>query len=78
MLNQFTAEASQRLALPGRVVSAMDNLLTQVHASGELTFLADMGSVIPTSSEVGRFEPKQPAAWQEGVERFGELRCRVS
>jgi rhamnulokinase len=52
----------------------MGNLLTQVRASGELASLADMRAVIRQSSDVGRFEPKESAAWQEGVERFGKLR----
>jgi hypothetical protein len=45
--------------------TAMGNLLTQVRASGELASLADMRAVIRNSSDVGRFEPKQSAAWQE-------------
>jgi hypothetical protein len=56
----------------------MGNLLTQVRASGELASLTDMRAVIRKSSDVGCFEPKQSPAWREGVERFGELRSRVS
>ena len=54
--------------------TAMGNLLTQVRASGELASLADTRAVIRKSSDVGRFESKQSAAWREGVERFGKLR----
>jgi hypothetical protein len=56
----------------------MGNLLVQVCAGGELASLADMRAVIRKSSDVGRFEPKPSAAWQEGVERFTRLRSRVS
>ena len=56
----------------------MGNLLTQVRAGGELASLADMRAVIRKSSDVGRCEPKQSAAWQEGVERFETLRRRVT
>ena len=52
----------------------MGNLLTQVRARGELASLADMLAVIRKSSDVGRFEPRQAAAWKEGVERFTQLR----
>ena len=52
----------------------MGNLLTQVHASGELGSLADMRAVIRKSSDVGRFEPRQSVVWQEGVGQFGKLR----
>ncbi len=58
--------------------TAMGNLLTQVRANGELASLADMRAVIRKSSDVGRFEPKQSAAWREGMERFGELPGRCS
>lgn len=54
--------------------TAMGNLLTQVRASGELASLAELRAVIRKSSDVGRFEPEQSAAWREGVERFGKLR----
>jgi rhamnulokinase len=58
--------------------TAMGNLLTQVRASGELASLAEMRAVIRKSSDGGRFEPKETAVWQEGVERFTRLRSRVS
>jgi hypothetical protein len=56
--------------------TAMGNLLTQVRASGELASLADLRAVIGKSSDVGRFEPRYEAEWQEGVDRFGKLRGR--
>ena len=79
VLNQFAADACQRPVVTGPVeATAMGNLLTQVRASGELASLADMRAVIRKSSDVGRFEPKQSAAWREGMERFGELPGRCS
>jgi rhamnulokinase len=56
----------------------MGNLLVQVRASGELASLAEMRAVIRQSSDVSRFEPKQSAAWQEGIARFEKLRSRAS
>jgi rhamnulokinase len=79
VLNQFAADACQRPVVTGPVeATAMGNLLTQVRASGELASLADMRAVIRKSSDVSRFEPKQSAAWQEGMERFEKLRGRGS
>jgi hypothetical protein len=54
------------------------NVPTQVRASGELGSLAEMRAVIRKSSDVGRFEPKHAAVWQEGVARFEKLRNLVS
>jgi rhamnulokinase len=79
VLNQFAADACQRPVVTGPVeATAMGNLLVQVRASGELSSLAEMRDVIRKSSDVGRFEPKQSAAWQEGIARFQNLRSRVS
>ncbi len=45
--------------------TAMGNLLRQVRASGELASLAGMRAVIRKSSDAGRFEPKESAAWRQ-------------
>ena len=44
----------------------------------ELASLADMRAVMRTSSDLGCFEPKEAVVRQEGVERFGTFRSRVS
>ena len=44
----------------------------------DLASLADLRAVIGKLSDAGHFETKQAAAWQEGVEKFGKLRSRVS
>jgi rhamnulokinase len=73
-LNQFTASACNRPVVTGPVeATAMGNLLTQVRASGEVDSLGEMRDVIRKSSEVGRFEPKDTAAWEEAAERFAGL-----
>lgn len=48
----------------------MGTLLTQVRASGEPDSLAELREVIRKSSDMGRFEPKQSAAWREGIARI--------
>jgi len=58
--------------------TAMGNLLTQVRASGELASLADMRAVIRKSSDVGRFEPKEAAAWREGGRGLGSCSAAES
>jgi hypothetical protein len=58
--------------------TAIGNLLTPLRTSAELATLAGMRDVIRKSSDGGRFEPKQAAAWREGVERFAKFRSRVS
>ena len=72
LLNQFTADACQRLVITGPVeATAMGNLLTQVKADGELASLAEMREVVRNSSEVERFEPM---AWNEAAVKFAGLR----
>lgn len=47
-------------------------------ALAELASLPDMRAVIRKSDDVGRFEPRESVARQEGVERFGKFRSRIS
>jgi rhamnulokinase len=78
LLNQFTADACQRLVVAGPVeATAMGNLLTQVRASGELDSLAEMREVVQKSSDVTCFEPASAPAWNEAAERFAGLRQPV-
>lgn len=72
MLNQLAADACQRPVIAGPVeATAMGNLLTQVRASGELGSLAEMREVVRTSGKVQHFEP---AVWNNGANRFLELK----
>lgn len=58
LLNQLTANASQRQVVAGPIeATALGNLLTQVKADGELASLAEMREVVRRSSQVETFEP---------------------
>lgn len=46
-----------------------------VRASGELNSLAEF---IRKSGDLGRFESKEPEAWQEGIARFEKANGCVS
>jgi rhamnulokinase len=73
-LNQFTADACQRLVLAGPVeATAMGNVLTQVRASGELASLHEMREVVSRSSKVAVYEPKLAAPWEAAAARFAAL-----
>jgi rhamnulokinase len=75
LLNQFTANACQRLVMTGPVeATAMGNLLTQVRASGELGSLAEMREVVRKSSTTACYEPANAPAWKEASSRFVGLR----
>ena len=77
LLNQFTADACQRLVIAGPVeATALGNLLTQVRASGELGSLAEMREVVRRSSEVEHYEPATAPAWDEAAERLAAFRLR--
>jgi rhamnulokinase len=71
MLNQFTADACQRPVLAGPVeATAMGNLLVQARASGELSSLAEMRSVVRASSGVKVFEPREAGPWETAAGRL--------
>ena len=53
--------------------TVMGNILTQVRASGELKSLAEMRDVVRASTDMGRFEPKADAAWEEAAGRYAAL-----
>ncbi len=75
ILNQFTADACQRPVIAGPVeATALGNLLVQVRASGELSSLADMRSVIRKSGGVKTYEPGKATAWEAASARFVALR----
>jgi rhamnulokinase len=77
LLNQFTADACQRLVIAGPVeATALGNLLTQVRASGELGSLAEMREVVRRSSKVEHYEPVAAPAWNQAAECFAGLQSR--
>jgi rhamnulokinase len=74
LLNQFTADACQRPVVTGPAeATAMGNVLTQMRARGELKSLAEMREVVRKSTDLGEYEPRQAAAWEEAYARFQKL-----
>jgi rhamnulokinase len=71
LLNQFTADACNRVVLAGPVeATAIGNVLTQAIGVGVLGSLADAREVVRRSFEVRTFTPRNADAWQQPYERF--------
>ncbi|MFQ5731889.1 MAG: rhamnulokinase family protein [Planctomycetaceae bacterium] len=74
LLNQFTANACGRLVIAGPVeATALGNLLVQARSAGDVGSLAEIRDVVRASSQLQRFEPQDPAAWDDAYGRFREL-----
>ena len=74
LLNQFTANACDRLVLAGPVeATILGNLLVQARTRGELGTLAEIRRVVRASSEIEEFLPQDRALWAEAQGRFLKL-----
>jgi rhamnulokinase len=74
LLNQFTADACNRVVLAGPVeATATGNVLVQAVGLGLLKSLADARQVVRRSFDVRRYEPRQPERWAEPYERFSQF-----
>lgn len=74
ILNQFTADACQRLVVAGPVeATAMGNLLVQARSSGELKSLAQLRAVVRSSSAVKRYEPGPVGPWESAASLLAAL-----
>jgi len=76
LLNQFAATACERPVLAGPVeATGLGNLLVQVMASGEVSSLAQLRSVVRNSCKVRTFEPDSRSAdvWRAAQARFAKL-----
>ena len=74
LLNQFTADACQRLVLAGPVeATVMGNLLVQAWAAGEIGSLSEMREVSRCSSSITTYEPTDSDLWTEAANRFVQL-----
>jgi rhamnulokinase len=76
LLNQFTADACQRMVLAGPAeATAFGNVLVQARAGSEISSLAELREVVRCSCELQTFEPRpaQAQAWQEARARFAQL-----
>lgn len=78
LLNQFTANALQRVVLAGpSEATAIGNLLVQLHALGEVRGVAQMREVVRTSFPSTLYEPVDQALWESAYGRFTNLVART-
>ena len=71
LLNQFTANATQREVLAGPVeATAIGNVLMQAIGLGRLGSLAEARAVVRTSFEVEEFHPDGHDGWEEAYEKL--------
>jgi rhamnulokinase len=75
LLNQFTANACNRLVIAGPVeTTALGNVLWQARSSGEIASLADARAVVRAScgAEIREFEPQREnlALWESAHARW--------
>ena len=53
--------------------TALGNIAAQAIALGEIKDISEAREVIANSTEMGHFEPKDTAMWDEGYERFQKI-----
>jgi rhamnulokinase len=74
LLNQFTANATQRLVIAGPFeAAAIGNVLLQAVALGHLDSLAAVRQVVRDSFALQTFKPIAPEAWGDAYQRFIKL-----
>lgn len=74
MLSQFASDACARPVYTGPVeATALGNIAAQAIALGEIKDISEAREVIANSTEMGHFEPKDTAMWDEGYERFQKI-----
>jgi rhamnulokinase len=77
LLNQFTADATDRTVVAGPVeATALGNVLVQAMALGILPSLAEGRALIRRSFDVKVFEPRQAEAWQAAYQRYLKLQVK--
>jgi rhamnulokinase len=71
LLNQFTANATQRPIAAGPIEStAIGNILMQAVGVGEISSFGEARSIVRKSFSPGHYEPKEKAAWDDAYGRF--------
>jgi rhamnulokinase len=74
LLNQMTADASGLRVLAGpSEATAAGNILAQMIACGDLENLEQGRELVRNSFEIGEFQPRDQAVWDEKAERFAKL-----
>jgi rhamnulokinase len=75
LLNQFTANATNRTVLAGPVeATVLGNVLVQARSHGQIRSLSDIRAVVQASSDVASFAPQGTPEWQEARGRLAALR----
>jgi rhamnulokinase len=71
LLNQFTADATNRRVVTGPVeATAIGNLMVQAIALGHVGSLAEARTIVAQSFETSTFEPQDRAGWDEAYARL--------
>jgi rhamnulokinase len=74
LLNQMTADACNRPVVTGPVeATAIGNMLVTAIAMGDVKDLAEARAIVRASFDVKRYEPKNPAAWDEAYGRYRQV-----
>lgn len=73
-LDQFTANSCGVTVLAGpQEGTALGNIMLQAKASGEVSDIWQMRSIIANSLELKRFEPKDKEQWDKAYEKYQSL-----
>jgi rhamnulokinase len=74
LLNQMTADATQRIVKAGPYeATAIGNILTQAIGAGDVADLSELRRIVANSFEVETYEPQSTAEWQAAGERMQTL-----
>lgn len=74
MLNQFAADAVQRLVVTGPVeATAIGNILCQAMATGDVPDLSSAREVVRRSVETRQYQPGESGAWDSAYQRYQSL-----
>ncbi len=74
ILNQFTSNACGCPVVTGPTEgTALGNVLIQARTAGEIGSLSEIRKVVKASSELGRFEPQDRAAWTAADAKLTEM-----
>lgn len=74
MLNQFTANATNKPVLAGPVeATAIGNLAVQLRALGAVRNLSEIRQLVRASVSIREYPPRDRESWDEGYERFKKI-----
>lgn len=75
LLNQFTASAINLPVVAGPVeCTALGNILMQARSAGYVDSLDSLRAIVGKNVETTRYEPVDPALWDEPARRFNALK----